>query len=1181
MRVEKIEMIGFKSFADKTVFNFHPGITSIVGPNGCGKSNVVDAFKWVLGEQSAKSLRGASMEDVIFSGSATKKTRGMAEVTLVLADILKKPANGSEGNGREESTEFAVTRRLFKSGESEYLINKVPCRLKDIKNLFLDTGLELKAYSILEQGRIGEIVNSKPQDRRFLIEEVAGVMKYKVRKNEALGKLEASRANLQRLQDIITEVKRQIGTIDRHAKKAERYKKLYDEIKDIDTRTGKCDFLTLSADIAGLAGTEEGLKNREAEVSAGMHSTDALIEEKKRHCVEQEKSLHDIRSRLYALEKEVTEEEGRISLLKRDCQNLSERIILLARQDEELDSERSVASESLRQVESYEQEMSGEFANLEALLQEKSGVFAGHEEALRQLEAGLETERRNLFLKAEEISSLRNEINHINLNIENISRKSDRSSSDINMLRDSLSSLHSAVEEAREESRTCESRLAEMKVSRMRLSGLLKANRDELERSEEALYRDRESLAAMSSRLDSLREMDRSNQINLFNDEIRLICQVADVFDTPPEYEMAIEAVLGDKLRAAVVQCQDEITRALQVIRERSAERAGFIAIRPSAAAGDGDAVTAGSNVHDGVIGEALKFVSVKEGFEGVAAALLCNVILVDSLKSAMALHEQGQHLAVGVPYFVTPQGEVLEPSGIVFGGTEKGVLKIKRLIKELDQEILQMRSSISGHEEAVSAMKEKIAATEHDIVSLDGEISSQEKYSHGLNLKLENFQDEDERLRKKHEFISMEIDNDQQEIENFRGILQEKNSLAGEREEEKRLIEERISGMQRTISVKKTELEGIRAELTALRLDIASFREKMLSVRKEIVRLGDVIVHIDGKRAEILQEREAMGNRIKEKEQERIDRDTALKARIVAVGELQAEALRVNDILESRTAELVIIEKQAKELSAVLEQVRSELNHVEMKKMEKSMKLDYLREDMLKTYSVDVASAEIPDSVTQEELEKLPQLKEKLQAIGPVSLGTLEEFEELKTRYEFLSKQRDDLLQSIEALDDTIRKINRTTQQMLSDAFESLNEKFKEVFTRLFGKGRAELQLTEGTILDAGIEIIAQPPGKRLQNMMLLSGGEKALTALSLLFAGFMIKPTPLCILDEVDAPLDESNTERFIKLLLELSRDIQFITMTHNRRTMEAADYIYGVTMEEPGVSKVISMRMAEAAV
>lgn len=1171
MRVERLELIGFKSFAEKTVFNFHPGTTAIVGPNGCGKSNIVDAFRWVLGEQSAKSLRGDSMEDVIFLGSAAKKTKGMAEVTLVLSDITRISSNGSDDDGSTTMSEISVTRRLYRSGESEYLMNKVPCRLKDIKNMFLDTGLELKAYSILEQGKMDHILNSKPQDRRFLIEEVAGVMKYKVRRTEALNKLEASKSNLQRLQDIIAEVKRQINTIDRHAKKAERYKKLLDEIKDIELRIAKRDFRLLQNEISNLALSEGTLQGKEAEISAGLHATEALIEEKKRLCVDNEKHLGEVKMKLYSIEREVTEDEGRIALLKSDCDNLKERRESLLRQDGELIAEREKTILTIREIETERSGMTGDLISLGTMLEDKNRMFSDSESEICGLERDLELQRKKLFNKADETSNVKNEINHLSLRIENINRKAEKSSQDIDVLKDTLGSLLAAADETRTESLRSAKELTEARNSKEDLVHKLREKKQELSVNEETLYREREELAVMSSKLDSLRELDQLQRSSL-DEKVKALCQVADIFETSSQYETAIEAVLGDKLNAAVVADTDEIIKALHHIKEKKLKRSGFITVHDPLLNSPVQNGISGN----GVIGEAFDFVAVKEDFRKMAEALLRDVVLVDNLDTAFSIRKTS-----AVPlYFVTLDGEVVEPSGMVFGGSGKEVLKIKRMVKELELEVSGKKEQIRGAEKTVLLNREDIMTIENDIVSMDEKIFSQEKYCHSLEVKLANLEEENERLRKKHEYISVELNDDHAEKGNLEKMLEEKSEACLRLENEKLEIERSIMAVQGTISGRREALEKLRSELTEIKLNLASIREKITSVEKEIERLNNLSIEINAKKRGMAGEQAGIEENICSREKEIAEKEDDLKGKIISVNEFQGDVSRAEEMLESRQAELAVIEKQQKSLFTDLENVRVELNHIEMKKMELSMKLSYLREDVWKTYSLEIETADMDDTVSSEEEEGLTQLKERLHELGPVSLGTLEEYEELKSRYEFLTKQRDDLQASIEALQDTIQKINRTTQKRLAEAFDALNEKFREVFTALFGKGRAELHLTEeGSILDAGIEIVAQPPGKKLQNLMLLSGGEKALTALSLLFAGFMIKPTPLCILDEVDAPLDESNTDRFINLLKKLSEGIQFITITHNRRTMEAANYIYGITMEEPGSSKVVSMHLADA--
>lgn len=1179
MHLDRIELIGFKSFADKTVFSFHPGMTAIVGPNGCGKSNVVDAFKWVLGEQSAKSLRGDSMEDVIFFGSTTKKTKGMAEVTLVLSDVNGKapgiPQNGSDSDGGQ----ISVTRRLYRSGESEYLMNKVQCRLKDIKNMFLDTGLEIKAYSILEQGKMNYILNSKPQDRRFLIEEVAGVMKYKARRAEALQKLDSSKSNLQRLQDIITEVKRQISSIDRHAKKAERYKKLFEEIKDIDIRIAKRDANNLKDETAGLTSSENELKAKEAELSAGLHSLEALIEEKKRGCVEKEKGVQELRSRLYQSEKVVTEGEGNIALLKLDCENLRARIKDLQARDEELSSGNDNALLQLKKIEDDKLEIDNKLLSLSGTLEDKGRLFSEMAGEIAGLEEKLEIDKRQIFNKAEEISILNNEIKHVTEIIESLSHKTEKSSEDINTVKNDLSALQKAINEARDEYHKSESELSSQIKAKGETVDALSRKKDELTLSEEQLYKDREDLAAMSSKLDSLQEFNAS-QKSVLDESIKALCQIADIFETPPEYEAAIEAVLGDKLNASVVGDRHEIAAAMKLIKEQNTKRSGFISVGQAEVAQMTQNVGEDVGSENGVVGRAVDFVRAKNGYEKVASALLNDVLLVNNLSAAFALWEKSVNERSSKPsYFVTLDGEVLEPSGMVFGGVEKGVLKVKRQIKELTKDTANKKDQIAKNENVIIVLRDEIKTIEHNIRTLEGNISGKEKYCHELKVKIGSMDAEIARHNKKLEYLALEMNDEEKEKENLRSLIIEKRASCERLDAGKQEAEQKIKTMQDTIREKKASTEEYRSELTEIKLSIAAINEKITSLQKEKERLGSAILEIESKKKDMSNERLGFEKNISSKEAEIREREEALKSTILLISGLQSELSKTNEILEAMNSELSFMEEKQKASFASLETLRKDLNKIEMKNMESSMKLGYIKEDIRKTYFIDIESADVSVETTPEEEGRLAELKEKLQAIGPVSLGTLEEFEELKTRHDFLTKQQDDLLSAISSLEETIRKINTSTKQMLTDAFEALNEKFKEVFTTLFGKGRAELILTEGDILEAGIEIIAQPPGKKLKSLSLLSGGEQALTALSLLFAGFMVKPTPMCLLDEVDAPLDESNTARFSDMLVEMSKKIQFITITHNRRTMEAADYIYGITMAEPGVSNVVSMHLAEA--
>jgi chromosome segregation protein len=1168
MRLKRIELIGFKSFADKTVLDFHPGITAIVGPNGCGKSNIVDAFKWVLGEQSAKSLRGDSMEDVIFFGSTTRKTRGMAEVTLVLS--------GVSGGDNDNDSEISVTRRLYRSGESEYLLNKSSCRLKDIKNIFLDTGLELKAYSILEQGRMNDILSSKPQERRFLIEEVAGVMKYKVRRAEATQKLESSRYNLQRLQDIISEVKRQMSSIDRYAKKAERYKKLLEEVRDIDIRIAKRDIRRLTGEVNEISSSLEQLRLRETKFSTEMHSIEALMEKKKSEYIDREKGLDDIRKRLHEVEKAMTEAEGKVALLKKESDNLKEKMDGLKKMDVDLTSEKERATEQLSRIES-------EFTNLHSRLKESEKVLQEKDDFLKEIindiseyENILDNQRRNIFSKAEEGSILRNEVRHLSTIIDEIDRKIQKLIEEMNSVETMVSSLKDEYLQTEDECLKLESALADHKNRREDMDKRLKNKKEELKTIEERLYKSREELAAMNSRYESLKELHTSQKVNV-GEDIKALCQIADILETAPEYESAIEAVLGDKLNALIVERHNDIMIALKHIKKHGAKRCGFISLNPSSLSQVSKSVTGKTGASaDDLVRNAIDVVKVREGFRAVAMALLADVVIVKDMDTAFSLRERADKYL----YLATLDGEVIEPSGIVYGGIDRGLLRIRRQIKELEKDIESKRHEIVKNEEVIIGLMDDIGEYEEEIASIDLEISKSQNEFHELRMRLDNLREESEQQQKKLHYLRTELQNEKNEEKSMRALKEEKEMKCKELEVERTDAENELKALQEKIISKKEMLEDARSELTEIKLSITSMRERIKTLQSDKERLGTEISEVEKKRIAIENDRLSIEEEIGLKEQEIRRRQEAMKSNILLAKELQEKIETVNDSIAILSDEIKILEEEHKLLSSELDKLRDKLNQVEMKKMELTMRLNYIKEDIKKAYNVSIDGVDEVIEVSTEDEERLPQLKERLQEMGPVSLGTLEEYEELKTRYEFLKKQQDDLLNSIATLEETIHKINRSTQRRLTDAFNALNEKFKEVFRTLFGEGRAELILTEGSILESGIEIVAQPPGKRLKNLLALSGGEQALTALSLLFAGFMIKPTPMCVLDEVDAPLDESNTGRFVKMLSGLSRDIQFITITHNRLTMEVADYIYGVTMEEPGVSKVVSMHLAEMA-
>jgi chromosome segregation protein len=961
MRIERINLIGFKSFSEKTEFNFHPGLTAIVGPNGCGKSNIVDAFKWVLGEQSAKSLRGDHMEDVIFTGSSTKKPKGMAEITLLLSGV----SNG----GSSETLQVSVTRRLYRSGESEYLINKVPCRLKDIKNMFLDTGLELKAYSILEQGRIDAILNSKPKDRRFIIEEVAGVMKYNVRKNEALQKLETSRGNLQRLQDIVNEVKRQINSIDRYAKKAQRYKRLFDEIKGIEIKMAVRDMSSMEEELEKLAEVENNLKSKETELSTNIHSSDAFIEEKKLLCVDKEKALDEIQNRLNTAEREFIEEEGAISLVRSDCENLRERLQRLRVRDEELRGLKEDFHEQLNKTDLKSRELGIELSEIEKTLASSNEALSAIEKEISGIEADIEITRQNIFNKTDEIGNVRNEISNLSLMLDGLEKKVIKNIEDSEYIRDAVSRLTASMNEAREKSEQLGTELKEKNRIKEGFLGDLNRSKQGLSSKEEGLYRDREELAAMISRAESLKELDFEGE-SAVKESINILCQVADIFEALPEHETAIEAVLGDRLSAAVVGNHEEIIKALHLIKEQKISRSGFIPVNVSP-----HSRAASSPLPENIIGRAVDFVKVKEGYDRIAASLLSDVIMVDNLDTAFYLSQNRRAAPDSghyTGYFVTLDGEVLDPYGVVSGGIEKGVLKVKREIRELGNEIEVKKAGIFSVEGEVSAIKEEIAGLEKSLHTVDNEISGMEKAYHEQDLKVTNMKDENERQQKRLHFLTAELEEDKKEKEGNRQKLDEKERACRSLEDERRRIDEETKELSAKIGDKKTRLELLRADLTEKMLTRTSLKEKIDSLLRENERINSDITELEKKKEQMSREYSDIDSSISLKEEEVRKRESDLKTAVASLAGLKEQSSGLKEILDAQTAELRLLENQQKSYVEELTSVRKELSRFEVKKTELTLGHAHIKDNIIKIYSVD------PETITREQYLADPLLAEE-----------------------------------------------------------------------------------------------------------------------------------------------------------------------------------------------------------
>lgn len=1163
MQVEKIELIGFKSFAEKTIFHLHPGITCIVGPNGAGKSNIVDSFRWVLGEQSAKSLRGDKMEEVIFTGSATKKPRGMAEVNLYL--FFDIPDSGN-GDGRNATI---ITRRLYRSGESEYLINKRQCRLKDIKDLFLDSGLEVKSYSILEQGRIGDILNSKPQDRRFLIEEVAGVMKYKVRKTEALSKLELSRQNLQRVNDIIIEVKRQINSLDRQVKKAERFKRLSSEIRDLELKIAKRDYSALKNNLNETSSKLNERKEEETLLRSELNRIENDIETKKIGLVDKEKVLEGILSELSMTEREISEIERSVAVSRTEINSLNEYLTRLSDQEVEVDAKISESERRKEELSQIEDSLSIEMDGLRDSLRDKSDSVRDIEATISDREEEIEAKRKEIFSIAEEISRIRNDMARTMTMNENLEKRALAISKDREGTSKNLSDLEEKIKEAETLLGLKDVELHKKKREKEELTLALNKNSQILEDLRTEIARLREELASSISRLHSLKEIIHEEiQIEAISDFLPIISTIADVIDVEESYEKAIENVLSEKIKALIVRSSEDIYSAISDLR--GMKRTSFIPVDLS----EVDLLPFPED--ERIVGRAIDFVKLQKGREDLApliGRLLSNILIIKDLSDLPFTPSPLYPFTL-----VTLDGDVIEPVGTVTVGEGRGILRRKREIRELENRSNVIRETIGNKEREFVQLETNLNNDRRLMEEIDSLIVDAEKDLSLLRLTLETQDEEKKRILRKLSHLDTELDEVTKEIKSLREIVSLKEEELSGLNKKKEEAEAGLSGMQEEISRVRMSIEEERAFITDLRLSLNSCKEKIDSIRKERESLSGIIDDLIKRREGFKEERERILERINQCNLNIAEKEENLKALAIKADSIRREINERREEIRKESEDIKALEQQSRSLRLKVEEAVSSINEMDILATELRLRLENIENSIRMHYDVEISTTET-GPVGDEDEERLKELRSKVQELGPVNLGTLEEYEELKSRYSFLIEQQEDLNKSIAELEEAITRINSTTRKKLREAFEQLNLKFSEVFLELFGSGKAGLVLTdENNILESGIDIIVQPPGKKIQNINLLSGGEKALTAIALLFAGFLIKPSPLCILDEVDAALDDSNIERFTGLLKKLSSQIQFIVITHNRVTMEAGDYLYGITMEEPGVSKVISMQLSE---
>jgi len=1175
MKIKRLEISGFKSFVEKASFDFPEGVTAVVGPNGCGKSNVVDAIRWVMGEQSAKNLRGRAMEDVIFGGSESRKPLGMAEVSLIFSTqdgrVPAKYLNYSE---------IQVTRRLYRDGESDYLLNRTPCRLMDITELFMDTGVGARAYSIIEQGRIGMILMAKPEERRFLIEEAAGVTKYKSRKHVALKKMESTKQNLLRIGDIVGEVRRQLNTLHRQAKKAERFRTVREELRGIELFFATRRHIELSGQRSSLAAEMEGLERKGEQLSARIELKCSDIERFRLNLVEEEQRVVAAQEDLFKGKADLQGAENRLEFQKKEMASLESQSVRLAGE--------------LTLIQKQVSDLEAEHASLEI----KSRGFLidslGEEEVLtvkeRQLEEltsaervaalTLEDNRKRLFGLLGEISQASNQQATASKRLDLLAERIQRSGNEEQNLKALMVQAEGRSAALQAKVLDERSRFNDLAESIKTLTESHESLKTALSSIEADFQARRDELSGVASRLHSLQELEA--QFAGYGQGVRTLMLadsfkgrfaglLADAVDADEEIEAALEAVLGDRLQALLSSSEKDVLSAVEHLKENNGGKCGFLlpaeGVQVSSAAVEGAQLL-------------ISRVKLPGGHDAILEALLANVMLAPDLQTAIRLSKAHPDFR-----FVTVHGDMAYGGIVVIGGSrapvQQGLIYKKREIKALaarkiscEEQVTELSLAKGSHlariaegEKNLQSQKQMQRLCEISLVTAEKDLQSAVAEDARLKERLALKALEDGQLHEERELLNQEMI--------AAGVRKESS------EELKSGLESEVALIQLALAEKRKNIDAVRSEVTAMKVRAAALKERQESAVASLKRVDQLLAELavrDARQSEELQNGGASLERIR---REAAETEEHLRQFMLNHSEREELLLAVKSAYEESLNRLKDEEQLLKNLRGEEDHHRKMTSEASLRLSTLLMELENLETQLKERFRMDleeISNVQIDPGLDDDQLSlRQTELQKQVDEFGEVNLTAIDEYQELEERHTFLAEQKNDLEESLLSLQQAIQRINRTTRKRFAETFEQVNEKFKEVFPRLFCGGKAELKLTnEEDLLETGLDIIVQPPGKKLQNVSLLSGGEKALTAAALIFSIFLIKPSPFCLLDEVDAPLDDANIGRFNEMIREMSAFSQFILITHSKTTMAVADTLYGVTMEEPGVSKLVSVKL-----
>ena len=1181
MFLKQLDTVGFKSFAERVTVDFVEGVTSVVGPNGSGKSNITDAIRWVLGEQSAKSLRGTKMEDIIFAGSDSRKPLNMAEVTLTL--------DNQDQTLPLDYEEVSVTRRVYRSGESEFYMNNQTCRLKDIVDLFMDSGLGREAFSIISQGKVEEILSSKAEERRSIFEEAAGVLKYKQRKKKAEYKLAETQENLNRVEDIIHEIDGQLEPLKEQAAIAQDYLQKKDELKQIEISLLITQIEQLHEEWQHLLKQLEDVKKKESALSEEVEREEASVEKQRKDMQDLDESIESLQETLLVLTKELEGLEGKRELMKERHKHFEEN-------KEKSEQEQLELSEKVEQLKKVAKEEAAKLAQTKQQRTETKKALQQTDDALSQdiqkIEDQIEDLKSDYIDLLNEQAAKRNEKQIIDKQLSQISYKKDGQQDKFKDLREERELLETKLTSLSEELQDVTARREAKEERYKELYKTLQSNKQSYEEWQEKLYKGYQYLEKLRSKKEMLEDM--KEDFSGYFQGVREVLKaresgklqgvegaVLELIDIPNEMMTAIETALGAQAQHIVVQDERTGRESIHWLKQNNKGRATFLpltAIQPRSIYGQ---AANQLSEQQGFVGVAVDLVKFDAAYHKAISHLLGHIVIADKLENANGIAK-----FLNRKYrIVTLDGDVVNPGGSMSGGAQKksnqSLFTREKELQDLTMKIDDFSAKTGGVEEKVQQLKATIADEQEQVSTLEKEVAQ---------LKTEEYEKQSESreltMRSKHLNDQLQLfDQDQAQYDHDRTQAHEQLTQ----------LDKDLTKLEEQLSKVQQKIDQLSETKQQQQQDEAKLRERKQELHIQLAEQDSAVANQQEKANRYNEELQTNKEQLKESKEafqqlmEVVDSNLTEEEMVQEIEEMKERKERTSQLIQERkqtratyAEQIQQVEQQLKEQKRLVQNFVQDIQAKEVKAnrldVELENMLNYLQEEYVMTF--EKAKREYPPvEDVQASSREVKLIKRAIEELGTVNLGAIDEYERIQERYEFLKGQQDDLLEAKETLHHVISEMDGEMQRRFEETFTSIRDEFGGVFRELFGGGSADLKLTNpDDLLESGVEIVAQPPGKKLQNLSLMSGGERALTAIALLFSILRVRPVPFCVLDEVEAALDEANVDRFAKFLKEFSEQTQFIVITHRKGTMEQSDVLYGVTMQESGVSRLVSVRLEE---